>query len=183
MLEYDMANAYSLDDLIDFLDHAGARGLLPAATAQALAVATRSVFDVLTDQERKDLSKVDIDAVIKRFTNKRASEFSASTIKEYGRRVRRAIDLFRSWQQDSASFRPKTRATSAARARGRSGAVNETPVTDDIESTNFTHSLPSTYQTAFPIRPGTVITIANIPHDLTKSEAERLANFVRMLAV
>ncbi len=174
---------YTVDDLVKFLDHTGTAGLIPLATAQALVVATRSVFDVLTDQERKDLSKVDIDAVIKRFTNKRAAEFSASTIKEYGRRVRRAIDLFRSWQQDSASFRPKTRATSAARARGRRGVVNETPVDDGVETTNLTLSKPGTYQTAFPVRPGSVITIANIPHDLTKSEAERLANFVRMLAV
>jgi hypothetical protein len=28
-----------------------------------------------------------------------------------------------------------------------------------------------------------VVTLANVPHDLSKAEAERLANFVRMLAI
>ncbi|MGH7710527.1 MAG: hypothetical protein ACREOG_04555, partial [Gemmatimonadaceae bacterium] len=70
-----MANAYSMDDLLDFLDHAGDRGLMPAATAQALAVATRNVLGVLSDQERANLDAQDVEAVIRRFNNKRARDF------------------------------------------------------------------------------------------------------------
>ena len=50
-----MANAYSLEDLLEFLDHASDRGLIPTATARALAVAARNVMGVLTDEERRDL--------------------------------------------------------------------------------------------------------------------------------
>ena len=46
-----MPQAYSVDDLLEFLDHAGDRGLMPAATAQALAVASRNVMGVLGEQE------------------------------------------------------------------------------------------------------------------------------------
>ena len=46
-----MANGYSADDLLEFLDHAGDKGLMPAATAQALAVATRNVLGILSDVE------------------------------------------------------------------------------------------------------------------------------------
>ena len=178
-----MANSYTFDDLADFLEHASGRGLVPAATAQALAVATRSVLDVLSAQEKKDLSKVDVDAVIKRFSNKRAADFSSSTVKEYGRRVRRAIDLFQSWQADPASFRPKTRSTAAERARRRTAAVSEAFIHDGIEVTRLVSPQRGTYESSLPIRPGTVITLSNIPHDLTKAEAERLATFVRMLAI
>jgi hypothetical protein len=45
-----MENAYSVDDLLEFLDHAGDRGLMPAATAQALAVASRNVLGILGDE-------------------------------------------------------------------------------------------------------------------------------------
>ena len=44
-----MANGYSADDLLEFLDHAGDKGLMPAATAQALAVATRNVLAIHSD--------------------------------------------------------------------------------------------------------------------------------------
>lgn len=39
------------------------------------------------------------------------------------------------------------------------------------------------YDTALPIRPGHVVTISNIPHDLTTTEAERLAQFIRLPAL
>ena len=97
-----MANSYSADDLLEFLDHAGDKGLMPAATAQALAVATRNVVGILTENEKADLSQLDIDAAIKRFTNKRAKDFNPSSLKEYGRRIRRAVELFLAWREGSA---------------------------------------------------------------------------------
>jgi hypothetical protein len=39
------------------------------------------------------------------------------------------------------------------------------------------------YQSAFPVRSGRVITLLNVPEDLTTNEAERFALFVRMLGV
>jgi hypothetical protein len=70
-----------MDNLLEFLDHAGERGLMPAATARALGVATRNVLAVLTDQEKADLRNQDLDAVIKRFNNKRARDFNPSSLK------------------------------------------------------------------------------------------------------
>ena len=60
-----MTNQYSLDDLIDFLEHIRKKGLMPTATAQALAVASRNVLGVLDDEEQKNIAGLDIDAVIK----------------------------------------------------------------------------------------------------------------------
>src|SRR5437660_1086059 len=114
-----MTNAYSMDDLLEFLDHAGERGLMPAATAQALAVATRNVLGMLTDEEKRDLGSQDLDSVIKRFNNKRAKDFNPSSLKEYGRRVRRAIDLFLNWRADPANFTVKTRTTTSSRRKGK----------------------------------------------------------------
>ena len=54
---------------------------MPAATARALGVATRNVFAVLTDQEKADLGNQELDAVIKRFNNKRARDFNPSSLR------------------------------------------------------------------------------------------------------
>jgi hypothetical protein len=177
-----MANTYSMDELLAFLDHAGDRGLMPAATAQALAVATRNVLGVLTDQEKRDLGSQELDAVIKRFNNKRAKDFNPSSLKEYGRRVRRAIDLFLSWRADPANFTVKTRTTGGSRRKGKAAEIGD----GDEGPSTFEPTIPhvaGTYNSSLPVRPGVVVTVANVPHDLTKTEATRLADFIKMLAV
>lgn len=177
-----MSNAYSAEELLAFLEHAAERGLMPAATAQALAVASRNVFGILSEAEKTDVSQLDLDAVIKRFQNKRARDFSTDTLKEYDRRVRRAVKQFLEWREDPANFRATTRSTASGRRR-KSGpeilASGETP------NSGAEAPLPSTgaYQTVLPLGPGRIVTLANVPVDLTAGEAERLAQFVRMLVV
>jgi hypothetical protein len=176
-----MANGYSADDLLEFLDHAGDKGLIPAATAQALAVASRNVLAILSDAEKADLSQLDVDTAIKRFTNKRAKDFSPTSLKEYGRRVRRAVELFLNWREDPANFTIKTRTTSAPRKKDK-GSVSNEPVATDVAE-QAPEEVAGTYRSSVPVRPGLVVTLVNLPNDLTSAEAERIAGFVRMLAL
>jgi hypothetical protein len=177
-----MANSYSADDLLEFLDHAGDKGLMPAATAQALAVATRNVLGILTDNERGDLRQLDLEAAIKRFINKRAKDFNPASLKEYGRRVRRAVALFLGWREDPANFTIKTRTTSASRKKDREADYEE-PEIKQAPTEQIPDEVAGTYRSAVPVRPGLVVTLVNIPYDLTSAEAERIAGFVRMLAL
>ena len=177
-----MANSYSMDDLLEFLDHAGNRGLIPAATAQALAVASRNILGVLSEQERADLGALDSASIIKRFNNKRAKDFNPSSLKEYGRRLNRALELFLRWREDPAGFTVKTRTSSTAKKKESPQAGSEAG-SGWRESTASVPAAPGTYQSSIPVRPGVVITLLNIPHDLKKSEADRISAFVKMLAV
>jgi hypothetical protein len=177
-----MSNAYSAEELLAFLDHAAERGLMPAATAQALAVASRSVFGILSEPEKADVSGLDLGAVVKRFQNKRARDFSTDTLKEYDRRVRRAVKLFLEWREDPANFRAATRSTAPGRRRKIGPEVS---TSGEAPSSEAAVPLPSTgtYQTVLPLAPGRIVTLVNVPVDLTPGEAERLAQFVRMLVV
>jgi hypothetical protein len=177
-----MANSYSADDLLKFLDHAGDKGLMPAATAQALAVATRNVLGVLAEDEKADLSELDLDAAIKRFNNKRARDFNPTSLKEYGRRVRRAVELFLSWREDPANFTIKTRTTTAPRKLEKGSGHGE-PAAREAPTEQVPDEVAGTYRSAVPVRPGLVVTLLNIPYDLTDAEAERIGGFVRMLAL
>lgn len=181
-----MANAYSVDDIIDFLDHASDRGLMPAATATALAVATRNVMGVLNDTEKADISSLDLDTVIKRFNNKRARDFNPTSLKEYGRRVHRALDLYVQWSSDPANFSIKTRTTKAGTKRSRkAGTTNEVP-SDNSQDEVESHSNAirgGGYSSSLPIRADWIVSLTNIPADLTAAEAERISKFIRMLAV
>lgn len=175
-----MANAYTADDLLEFLDHAGDKGLMPAATAQALAVASRNVLGVLSDDEKANLAQLDLDAIVRRFTNKRARDFNPTSLKEYGRRIKRAVELFLSWREDPANFRIKTRATGTPRKTDK-GPGNYTATATDSTSEQTPNEIAGTYRSSVPVRPGIVVTIVNIPNDLTSAEAERIARFVKGL--
>jgi hypothetical protein len=180
-----MATDYSTEDLLEFLSHASERGLMPAATGQALAVATRNVIGVLSESERSDVRTLDLESVTKRFSNKRAKDFSPSSLREYGRRVQRAVSLFLRWRDNPAGFSVPTRATAPSRKREQKKqeevAVAES---DDFSSGANIASVDSRrgFQSAVPIRPGYIVVISNIPSDLTAAEADRIGAFVKMLA-
>jgi hypothetical protein len=179
---------YGADAVLDFLAHAGERGMLPGATASALAVACRTVFGVLEADEAADLRRVDLDTLVKRFTNKRARDFNPSSLKEYGRRVRRAWDLFTAWKEDPANFAPKTRSTNITRGAKRAQrpasetlGVTIAPTAGSPSTVPAVSAFEDAFASSFPIRRGRVVTISNLPTDLTREEAERLAAFVTLL--
>ncbi len=178
-----MSNAFSADDLLEFLEHAAEKGLLPPATAAALAVASRNILGVLTEEERKDLARLDLEAAIRRFHNKRAKDFTGPTLKEYGRRLQRAVTMFLDWREDPANFRPVTRATSPARKRKNNSEAEDEAELTARASGPVPQLAPGTYQTSVPLSVDRIVTLVNVPADLTKAEAKRLAAFVEMLAI
>jgi hypothetical protein len=177
---------YSFDDLLSFLEHATERGLMPAATARAMAVASRQVFALLTPEERADLRHLDLEGTLRRFEIKRAKDFNPTSLKEYGRRAGKAVKLFIEWRTHPAGFSVKTRASSAGRRRSTAVSVEPLPTQaaepSAAPAVGFA-PLGSGHQTSLLIRKGHVVTLTNIPTDFTKAEAERLAQFVRLLAV
>ena len=186
-----MSESHSLDELLAFLDHAADKGLVPPATATALAVATRNVGEVLGAGERGDVRQLDVDAVVRRFQNKRARDFAGETLKEYGRRFRRAVDLFTGWREDPANFRVKTRATAPQRRKNGTPAVAREDVPGPAGAAPPSVNAPvpaapaaptsGTYQTVVPLGRERFVTLVNVPVDLTPAEAERVAAFVRLL--
>jgi hypothetical protein len=181
-----VSNEYSADALLGFLNHAADKGLMPAATAQALAVGCRNVFQILDDAEKADLRALDLDDVIKRFGNRRAHDFSPDSLRTYGNRLKRAVELFVQWRDDPAGFSVKTRATkNSAKSRRMDTAQLEKMESAPVAANPVASApaVPGGYSTSFPVRPGVVVTLTNVPADLTAAEAERLAGFVRMLGV
>lgn len=180
-----MTSAFLSDEgLLAFLDLAAVQGALPRATAAALTVASRRVMAVLTPKERANLLNVKSAAVIKRFNRKFADNFSEGSRNEYGRRFERALALFKEWNVDPENFSVPTRLTKRSRANKVAVGSAQGPKKTSMEDqTPAVRSGASGFQSSFPVRPGTVVTLLNIPSDLTRAEAERLAHFVKMLAV
>lgn len=181
-----MANAYSMDELLEFLNLASDRGLMPSATTMALSVAVRNVFGVLTEDERKNLDSIDLASAVKRFTTKRAREFSPGSLKEYGRRVQRAVELYQQWRNDPSNFSVKTKVTKSVARKPRWSGVEELQPASVTEPAGIESAAPTRnggYTSSISIRANWIVTLSNIPGDLSAAEAERIAVFVRHLAV
>jgi hypothetical protein len=169
--------------LLTFLDLAGERGMIPRATASALTVASRRVMEVLTAKERANVLDVEAATVVKRFNRKFTDRFSPGSLIEYGRRFERALELFKQWNANPSNFSVPMRLTKKA----RESRATVDPAREEMRASVEGHAPAmadaSSFHSSFPLRPGRVVTVLNIPSDLTKVEAERLAQFVRMLAV
>jgi hypothetical protein len=94
------------------------------------------------------------------------------------------VDLFLQWRGNPAEFSVKTRSTTPGRNRIRS-LQGELATNGDADAVTERRvpAQPGGYPTAFPIRPGHVVTMLNVPDDMNNAEAERLAQFIKMLAV
>lgn len=122
------------DNLINFLDFAGEKGLLKKTTAKARKDASKIVLRILDDNEAADLSKVDLESVIQRHRNLATGKIMPKTLAAYESRTRIAVRDFLEYVKSPSTWgagqqrtrkpseaippkRPKTR-TSAGESSG-----------------------------------------------------------------
>lgn len=101
------------------------------------------------------------------------------TLETYAGRATRAVALYVTWRKDPEAISVGTRATRSHHEKHGRGNASES-VTDS-SVTGYVYATPTSYSSAFPIRAGHVVRVANIPYDLSATEADRLAAFVRVL--
>lgn len=175
---------YALEKVVEFLGYAGEKGLIKASTAQGYRVALSKLEDSFSDQERADIRAVDTESVFQRFLNRNGAKLTPGTLREYRRRLRTSIDEFLKWKADPTAYKPKGRSSSPKRESdvGQSGG-EEGKSTGSIAGDRPHPPVGSgILDIPFPLRPDFVATI-QIPRDMKRIEAERLAAFVRTLAI
>ncbi|MCV4697621.1 hypothetical protein OFB92_31420, partial [Escherichia coli] len=88
--------------------------------------------------------------------------------------VQRAVELYEQWKANPADFSVKTRTTGSRRKSAKTAQndinKNESLTYNTADAvTQVPPSRHGTYQSSFPVGTGRVITISNIPDDLTTS--------------
>jgi hypothetical protein len=180
-----MSNGRSKSDLLKFLDYLAEKGLMPAATAASRKASANKMLAVLSEEETQDVTALNMDDVALRFHNKSGQQYTPGSIQTYKSRVGSAIDDFRAYLENPLGFR----SSSKPRQRQRSSkektfdtnsqvqdvSVQQTPV-----SSNQIPSSPITTMNILPValRPELTIQIAGLPFDLSKVEAQKLANII-----
>ncbi len=175
-----MTEKRTRQDFIEFLDWLSDRGLMPKATVAARRAAVNRVLSVLTDEEAQDVTKLDLDKVMRQFTNLEGKGYTPGSLTTYLSRTRSALEDFVSYLDNPLSFRP-----SAQSRERRSTAKRETAPrasTTDVPAAPPTSPATSANTLSIPIRPDATIIVMGLPYDLSDAEAGKIANVIRAMA-
>ena len=181
-----MAQPKTREALVSFLDYLGKKGLMAPATASARKAAVNTVLGILDEGEAADVSALDLDSVMSRFSNLQGKDFTPGSMKTYKSRVRAAIDDFVSYTENPLAFKPKLKTRSSN--GGNPKKTNEQPKTVEPMSVEPEAARPvaSAFTSAsilpIPIRSDLTIQVQGLPYDLTSAEAKKIANVILAMA-
>jgi hypothetical protein len=180
----------------DFIGFLAAKGLLNAGAAASTRTACEKLFSALDEDERLNLSNVDVDQAIARFMNKNPGVLSPASGNVYRGRVQKALKMLKEYNANPAGFKvnPTKRTQSSGGAekkssndgkpvRSQSERVSNSPL-EQPHASSSAHEIknPSSVSLSFPLRQDFIAQFI-LPTNLTLKEARRLGAYFEVLAV
>ena len=147
------------------------------------------VLSIEDDPATVDLRTADVGEIIRRFRNRSRTEIKEQSLDEYERRFRQAVTMYRKWLDDDPEWRPKSRPAGGSSAGSKksdsaatTGQRGSAKGSDKQSIVPEPPALPGMVTYPIVIRAGVQGKII-LPENLTKKEAQRVANFVNALAL
>jgi len=182
----DQSADYSVDAMLKVLDTWGTKGHLKKSTADNLRGVCERVLGILDQGKQSDVRDLDIDDAITRFHNLNPGVSSAS-LRVYKSRISKAINLFASYRDDPIHWKPdiqpRSRRNKDSSNTEQRKSSKKSKTTEEAGPPHKSFESLSSLTIPFPLRADVTINIAGIPRDLTVKEAERIAAFLKPLAV
>lgn len=184
-----MDTKYSENELLQFMDYLGDKGIIKPATAKSRKIAAGKILGALDEHEKHDLRNLDRDQAFTRFTNKSGKDFTPDSLTAYKSRFFSALDDFLRWVDNPAAFKSSVSQRNTRNSNEQSAQPKKTiKVLKTIPPTqgNSNAIPPEGGQSLIfpiPIREGVVVKIHNLPIDLTRVESERICAVIKALAV
>lgn len=173
--------------LLAFLQYLKNKGLMNPSTADAQAIAVGKVLEIEGDDwENASLRDINIDELLVRFETLRGSNYTPSSLTTYKSRFAKAVEMYLDYLESPSAFKaPATR-----RARRSSSAQKAKPAP---KPTMAPDSLPTVtvdeptsrldlIEYPFPLSTGTMAYL-RLPRHIPDSDVQRLASFIRSVAV
>jgi hypothetical protein len=181
-----MSSPRSRIELVKFLNYVGNKGLLSPATIESRKASVNKVLGILDDDEAEDVSKIDLDDVVRRFANLHGQGYTADSLRTYKSRTKSSIDDFLRYVENPLGFkvggprrerRPKGPRPNAEQQETAVSAAMLSPA-------NHPAGVPvaSSGIVPVPIRSDLIVYIQGLPFDLTSREAKKIANVVLAMA-
>lgn len=101
-----MAERRTRQDFLAFLDWMSEKGLMAKNTVAARKAAANKVLGILNNDEAQDVTALDVDDVMRQFTNLEGRTYTPGSLTTYLSQLRSALDDFRIYLDQPLSFRP-----------------------------------------------------------------------------
>jgi len=173
--------------LLDFWAWSARKGLVPTSVANDLRAASKEVLSVEDNWQAIDIKSLDVDYLMVRFDNLRKFKFKPQSLSAYKSRFKKARKLYLAYLENPSGWHypgvAKRKASKLAHAASnrheRSSQVEyELPVSALVQVAAAPD--PTVQRLEFPIRAGAVARL-ELPADLTRDEANRLAAYLQLI--
>lgn len=174
---------YSGKALLEFLKYAADKGLIKPETARSRRAAVTQILASAEPEECADMRNFDLNAVYRRFVNKKGKNYKPESLGVYKSRFESALKDFKNWSENPSEFKPSTQ-TRSARKRTPSKDENK-----KVDVGNLYTLAPYKKETesgrkltdplVFPVPlegVSVVISVQKIPADLNENEAQKITN-------
>ena len=172
--------------LLEFLDYLARKGLMNKTTALSRKAAVNNVLGILDEDEADDVSTLDLDDAMTRFRNVYGMKYTPDSLSTYKSRVKSSIEDFLSYRENPMAFKVG-RSTNGRKAvdRQKGGESKTGELVSKQLPLTVARATPSVSPTILPIplRADLTIYIQGLPYNLTSSEASKIANVVKAMAV
>jgi hypothetical protein len=183
-------SGYGAKDLLSFLEYALEKGLGKKETLKTRIVSVGRIVDAVGEDEFGDVREADVDHIMERFMNLEGTKFSPGSLASYKSRLNSSVADFLRYKENPTAYRPARQRTARNRtevAASKNGIANDATLDGepDVPKSPERKSIADSEASTFPIplRQGLVVKIVGLPHDLSQSEAQRIANVVKAMAV
>lgn len=184
-----MSKDYSEAALNSFIDLLSSKALMNRETLRSRRMAAERLMTVLDNEERLDLSTLDIDHLATRFGNQHADSHPR-TLQDYQQRFKSLLTDFFAWREDPVNFKPSTATRMPRRRKGNSTVAPGKPAEGRGNQAKTSHGddqpppdSDKLLTVPVSLRPGLVVQLVNVPVDLSGTEAERISNIIKAYAV
>ncbi len=171
---------YSEAAFLEFLRDAVVAGIVKPATARSRKLAAAQLLVELRSHERVDLRQVDVDELCSRFHKLQGSTIRPENLQIYNERLKSGLKDFFSWTENPTSF------TSVDNELPEATVVASRDTPDKaLAREELALNPPRSPFDIFPIplREDLVVYLQNVPLDLSRQEARKIAAVIKALAV
>jgi hypothetical protein len=179
-----MASQRSREELLNFLDYVAAKGLVSPVTARSRKASANKVLGILSEEEAEDITALDLDSVMLRFSNLEGKNYTPESLMTYKSRVKSAVDDFRSYLSNPLTFKSGTQSrerrepkVSASKSKGLARVVAASPAPRQIEAPMAASNVLN-----IPLRSDLTVRVHGLPFDLSAGEAKKIANVILAMA-
>jgi hypothetical protein len=173
---------------LEFLEYVAQKGLMTQATARARKAAVSKVLGILDESEARDVTSIDLDAVMSRFGHLQGKGYAPPSLAAYKSRVKAALDDFASYVENPLAFKSSVRArerkplsaraSSSATKNISKGLASDAP----RQSTSAAAGPMASSILPIPIRADLTVYVQGLPFDLTEAEAKKIASVIQAMS-